>query len=156
MRLLVLYGPPAAGKLTVGKEVARLTGFKLFPNHLTFDLYEAVFEPGTDPFRTLVEETRLRVFEEACKQQIPGVIFTLMYVRGRDERFIGKMVEVVEKYGGEVLFVQIFCQDEELKKRVVTEERKKSCKMSSVRVLQMHLERYDLFSSIPDQKRLIW
>jgi replication-associated recombination protein RarA len=38
MKLILLYGPPAVGKLTIAKEIARLTGFKLFHAHLTSDL----------------------------------------------------------------------------------------------------------------------
>ena len=43
MKLILLYGPPAVGKLTIAKEIARLTGFKLFHAHLTSDLVEAIF-----------------------------------------------------------------------------------------------------------------
>ncbi len=35
MRLVFIYGPPGVGKLTVARELAALTGFKLFHNHLT-------------------------------------------------------------------------------------------------------------------------
>ncbi len=35
--LVYLYGPPAVGKLTVATELQRLTGFRLFHNHLTVD-----------------------------------------------------------------------------------------------------------------------
>jgi hypothetical protein len=35
MDLVFLYGPPAAGKFTVGRELAAITGFGLFHNHLT-------------------------------------------------------------------------------------------------------------------------
>ena len=38
MKLVILYGPPGVGKLTVGRELAARTGFKLFHNHLTVDL----------------------------------------------------------------------------------------------------------------------
>ena len=43
MRLVVLYGPPGVGKLTVGGELATLTGFRLFHNHLTVNLATAIF-----------------------------------------------------------------------------------------------------------------
>lgn len=34
MKLMFIYGPPAAGKLTVAKALCAHTGFKLFHNHL--------------------------------------------------------------------------------------------------------------------------
>jgi hypothetical protein len=47
MRLVVLYGPPGVGKLTVGTALSELTGFKLFLNHLTVNLVTSVFPPGS-------------------------------------------------------------------------------------------------------------
>jgi hypothetical protein len=35
--LVFLHGPPAAGKYTVGRELAALTGFELYHNHLVVD-----------------------------------------------------------------------------------------------------------------------
>ena len=46
MRLVVLYGPPGVGKLTVGTELSELTGFKLFHNHLTVNLVTSVIHSG--------------------------------------------------------------------------------------------------------------
>ena len=50
MRLVFLYGPPAVGKLTVAKALARLTGYKVFHNHLTIDLVASILDWGTGPF----------------------------------------------------------------------------------------------------------
>ena len=42
MKLVVIYGAPGVGKLTTAKALAELTGFRLFHNHLSFDLVSAV------------------------------------------------------------------------------------------------------------------
>lgn len=34
MRLLLLFGPQAVGKMTVGQALARITPLRLFHNHL--------------------------------------------------------------------------------------------------------------------------
>jgi broad-specificity NMP kinase len=47
MRLIFLYGLPGVGKLTVARELAEFTGFKVFHNHLTVDLVGSVFDFGT-------------------------------------------------------------------------------------------------------------
>jgi shikimate kinase len=154
MKLLFLYGPPASGKFTVAKEVARLTDFKLFHNHLTLDLYEAIFDYGTELFRKLVEDTRISVLEQAAIHHVSGVIFTLVYEKDQDESFIGRVVDAVERHGGEVLFVQLYCQPIELKRRVSDESRKAFRKMSSPEALQRNMERYDLFSPIPGHESL--
>lgn len=51
MRLVLIYGPPAAGKLTVAKGLAHLTGYKFFHNHLTVDVVLSVFERASKPSR---------------------------------------------------------------------------------------------------------
>ena len=50
MRLIFVYGMPASGKLTVARELAELTGYKLFHNHLVVDLLLSVFAFGSDGF----------------------------------------------------------------------------------------------------------
>jgi hypothetical protein len=38
MKLTFIYGLPATGKLTIAVELAAMTGYKLFHNHLVVDL----------------------------------------------------------------------------------------------------------------------
>lgn len=37
VQLVFLHGPPASGKFTIGRELAALTGFELFHNHVVVD-----------------------------------------------------------------------------------------------------------------------
>ena len=37
MMLVILFGPPAVGKMAVGIELERQTGFRLFHNHMSVD-----------------------------------------------------------------------------------------------------------------------
>jgi cytidylate kinase len=55
VELLFIYGPAAAGKLTIAREVAKLTNFRLFHNHLTVDAVMAVFDFGSESFIELRE-----------------------------------------------------------------------------------------------------
>ena len=61
MTLVVLFGPPAVGKMTVGLELQQLTGLRLFHNHMTVDLVLQFFPFGEPPFRRLVSEFRTRL-----------------------------------------------------------------------------------------------
>ena len=45
--LVVLFGPPAVGKMTVGRELERLTGLPLFHNHMTIELVVPFFDFDT-------------------------------------------------------------------------------------------------------------
>ncbi|MDE1924962.1 MAG: phosphotransferase [Patescibacteria group bacterium] len=131
MKLIVLYGPPAAGKYTIAKAVAEKTGYKLFHNHLTIDLLKSVFEFGTPDFFRLSQKMRLDIFEQAAKEGIPGVIFTFVYEKPSDDGFIKQLIECVEGNGGKVFFIQIYCEKEELLKRVKEESRKQFHKVKS-------------------------
>lgn len=46
MQLIFIYGPPAVGKLSVANALAKLTGYRVFHNHLTIDLVRSIFDWG--------------------------------------------------------------------------------------------------------------
>ena len=48
MKLVVIFGPPAVGKMTVGQELARRTGLRLLHNHMTIKL-ELTLRANTTP-----------------------------------------------------------------------------------------------------------
>jgi hypothetical protein len=50
MKLLFIYGHPAAGNPTIAREVAALTGGRLFHNHLTVNLTLSVYGFGAPGF----------------------------------------------------------------------------------------------------------
>jgi chloramphenicol 3-O-phosphotransferase len=138
MKLTLLYGPPAVGKLTIAKEIARLTGFKIFHAHLTVNLVEAIFPRGTPSRSKLIWDIRYAVFAEAAQAHIDGLIFTMVYGRDR-EQSIARCVEVIEPFGGEVCFVHVHCQTETLRQRVVREDRQQHGKITSVALLNAFL-----------------
>ena len=79
MKVIFLYGPPASGKLTIAKKLAKKTGISLFHNHLTFDLAEVLYEPFTKPFSDYCENIRLGVFGDS-KVAHRDLIFTFFYI----------------------------------------------------------------------------
>lgn len=153
MKLIFIYGPPAVGKLTVAKELAALTGYKVFHNHLSVDLAEAVFEFGTRPFGQLIDSIRMKVFELAAETDT-DLIFTMVYTGIREDLWIGDVLEVVEGAGGSVHFVGLSCPQETLEARVVLPDRKEYGKLSSVESLRTSLSRWDLFSTLPLREHL--
>jgi hypothetical protein len=135
MKLVFLYGPPAVGKLTVANELATLSRFKIFHNHLSVDLVESIFPRGTRPFAQLIWDIRLSTFAKAAEEDIDGLIFTMVYGRNR-EALMSRCVDVVEKAGGEVCFVHLTCSQATLERRVRNEDRKRHGKITSVDVLR--------------------
>jgi hypothetical protein len=85
MHLVLIIGAPAAGKMTVGAELAALTGYKLFHNHMTIEPFLDIFEWGSPSFDRLRSEVRRRVVEEAVAAELPGLIFTFVWALDADE-----------------------------------------------------------------------
>jgi len=132
VKLIFLHGLPGVGKLTVARELAKLTGFRLFHNHLAVDLVESVFEFGSPPFVELREKIWLDVFSAAVAADLNGLIFTFAYDRTVQGSFVGDTRKIVESAGGEVLFVELRCSAEELKRRIEHPSRQGFGKLSSV------------------------
>lgn len=78
MRMLLLTGPPAVGKMSAGRQIAAMSDFRLFHNHHTIEPLLEVFGYGTPPFRTLDREFRRRVIEEAAAAGL-DLIFTAVW-----------------------------------------------------------------------------
>jgi len=132
MRLIFIYGMPATGKLTVAEELAKLTGYKLFHNHLVVDLLLSTFEFGSAPFVTLREEIWLGVFREAARANVAGLIFTFNPEKTVRPEFVERAIETVDQAGGRVDFVELLCSIDELRRRMTSESRLKYRKLSSL------------------------
>ena len=150
MRLILLYGPPASGKLTIARELAKLTGYKVFHNHLTVDMADEVFAFGSRPWTEVVGRTRLLVADIAARERIPGLILTFVYGHPMDALHVKKLKRTVEKNGGKMHFVQLACVRGTLMKRVTNRSRGEFRKLRSQAKLRKLLSAWDLSIPIPD------
>jgi hypothetical protein len=131
MKLILISGLPGVGKLTVAKELSTLTGYKLFHNHLAVDLLLSVFPFGSPQFVNLRESIWLSVFDEASRAGLPGLIFTFAAENTVRQAFVTKMQETMHVYGGTIQFVELICDDEELRRRMDTPSRRQYTKLTS-------------------------
>ena len=136
MKLIFIYGLPATGKLTVAQELAAITGYKLFHNHLAVDLLLSVFEFGSKPFVDLREAIWLSVFEQAGRSNLPGLIFTFAPEPTVRPGFIDRVIDAVVGSGGEILFVELTCPVAELKKRIDSPSRRQFGKLTSLSLFE--------------------
>jgi len=108
VKLLLIIGPPAVGKMTVGREIVAHSGFRLFHNHHTIEPLVEIFGYGTPPFEVLNLEFRRRVIEEAAAHDL-DLIFT--FVWGLDDpadtSYVEQLVAPYEQPGAEVAVLEL-------------------------------------------------
>jgi len=109
MDLVIVLGPPAVGKMTVGMELERLTGLRLFHNHMTIDLVLRFFPFGTPAFQRLLSEFRTRIFEEVAASDLPGLIFTYVWALEDpgDRSHVDRLCEIFPARGARIHFAEL-------------------------------------------------
>lgn len=130
MKLIFIHGPAAVGKLTVGRSLQALTGFRLFHNHLVVDTLLAVFPFGSEPFVRLREQMWLSVFDAAARTDT-SLLFTFSPEATVAPGFIGETVQTVTGAGGSVHFAALTCPVSELEVRIENPSRAQFMKLRS-------------------------
>lgn len=108
MRFVLLFGPQAVGKMTVGHELAKRTGLKLFHNHMTLEMLSPIFDFGEETWR-LSDLFRMEIFESVAKSNLQGLIFTYVWAFNEPEDwdFVNKTCRIFESIGAEIYFVEL-------------------------------------------------
>ena len=122
MHFLFIYGAPASGKLTVGREVAERTGFALFHNHLVVDALLAVFPFGSPEFVTLRERFWIDTIQAAVRAGL-SLIFTFCPEPTVGPEFPERLKAAVQHAGGTVSFIRLDVSREEQERRLVAPSR---------------------------------
>ena len=125
MKLVVIFGPLAVGKMTVGQELAKRTGLKLFHNHMTIDLVANFFSYGTEEGRRLVHLFRREIFEAVAKSDLPGMIFTYVWAfdQPEDRVYLENMCAPFRERGAEITYVELAADYDVRHARNFTENR---------------------------------
>lgn len=106
MKLVFLIGDAAVGKMTVGQELMKITGLRLFHNHMTIEPVIEIF--GKYDGKTIF---RLRdvIFEEFAKSDCSGMIFTYMWAfdHKEDWDYVEHVKEIFAPYGTDFYYVEL-------------------------------------------------
>ncbi|QLI81484.1 shikimate kinase [Chitinibacter fontanus] len=108
--LVVIFGPGAVGKASVGQALAEKTGYRLFHNHLTTDPVAQLLGWDHPQFQELTWDLRLRLFRAALAEPLhPGVIFTFVWAFNvaEDGERIAELRELFLSHGRRVRFVEL-------------------------------------------------
>ena len=141
MKLVFLIGDAAVGKMTVGQELMKQTGLRLFHNHMTI-------EPVLDIFGAFRGDTILKlreiIFQDFAKTDNYGMIHTIMWAfdMPSDWEYIRHISDIFRQQGGEVYYVELVASQEIRLQRNETENRllhkpsKRDLEASRARVLR--------------------
>jgi len=154
MKLIIIYGPPAAGKLTVATEIARRTAFKVFHNHISIDCVAPVFDFGTPDFWEVVGDVRVAMISAAAREDI-SLIHTFCYEFLVDDEHFLKLIAAAEDNGGEVHLVLLHCDDDERRNRIGNESRVKIGKLTDPTSIGRPGKDINLTSPLPGRETLI-
>ena len=125
MYFLVLFGPPAVGKMTVGDEITKLTDIPVFHNHLSIEPVLRFFPFGSPPFTRLVGSFRHNLIEEVSRSDLPGLIFTFVWSLDspEDEKFLTDICMIFEGVGATISLIELKTDLEQRLFRNKTEKR---------------------------------
>ena len=149
MKLIMLHGPPAAGKLTIAKALSLRTGFKVFHNHLSIDCTRPVFTFGTPAFWRINVTIRREVITAATRNNI-DLVHTFCYAKGtEDDEFFGELITAAEDNGAAIHAVVLGCRDEVRKQRIADPSRIAMGKLSDPDSVDLWRDKADLLSAHP-------
>lgn len=125
MKLVFLIGNGAVGKMTVGQELMKLTGLRLFHNHMTIEPVIEVFGYYNG---SVVTKMREAIFEEFAKSDNYGMIFTFMWAFDQqdDWDYVNHVTDIFKEQGAEIYYVELVAPQEVRLKRNETENRLKN------------------------------
>lgn len=141
MKFVFLFGNAAVGKMTVGQELMKLTGLRLFHNHMTI-------EPVIDIFGyfdgNVTKQLREVIFREFAKSDHEGMIFTYLWAfdMQSDWDYIAHVADIFKEQGAEIYYVELVASQEIRLQRNETENRllhkpsKRDLEASRARVLR--------------------
>lgn len=106
MKLIILFGAGAVGKMTVGQELCNITPLRLFHNHMTI---EPVLEVFGEFHAQAIRRLRDVFFEEFAATDNYGLVFTFMWDFDDPEDWAGVagIADVFRHQGAEIYYVDL-------------------------------------------------
>ena len=111
--------------MTIGQELEKLSGYKLFHNHITIEMVAPYFSYSTTEGRKLVQELRSAFFDTFAASGEPGYIFTYVWAFGEagEREYIEGLADKFAEKNRAIFWVEIEASLDERLRRNRTENR---------------------------------
>ena len=111
MKLVFLIGDAAVGKMTVGQELMKQTGLRLFHNHM---MIEPVIEIFGSFNGYVTQQLREVIFHEFAKSDNKGLIFTYLWAfdMQSDWDYVAHVSDIFRQQGAEIYYVELIAPQE--------------------------------------------
>ncbi|MDE6655481.1 MAG: AAA family ATPase [Anaeroplasmataceae bacterium] len=141
MKLVLIFGDSAVGKMTVGQELCKITDLRLFHNHMSIEMVLEVFGSF---HQEAILKLRNAIFEEFAKTDNYGLVFTFMWDFNEQEDWdiVKGITDIFEQQNAEVYYVELDASLEVRLERNKTENRlknkasKRNIELSESRLMQ--------------------
>lgn len=150
--VVLIYGPPASGKLTVAKELSKITPYKIFHNHQVNDLLRLFMSSENKNFWTYVHRLRYEILSILLKENVSPIL-TMVYNSYYPENF-KEYCRIAKKNNAKIFFVQLRPSKKTLLQRVRGQSRKKYGKMKSVRKMEQGFKEFDTYGKFKHKNHL--
>ncbi len=146
MQVIMIFGPHAVGKMTVGQELEKMSGFKLFHNHVPIEMVLPYFGYSTRAGRQLVHKIREAFFRAFAESDEAGYILTCIWQfdAAGEQEYMDWVASIFEEHGAEVHWVELEANLEERLKRNKSANRlshkpsKRDLEVSEQRLIESH------------------
>lgn len=141
MKLIWIIGDAAVGKMTVGQELMKQTGLRLFHNHM---MIEPVIEIFGSFNGYVTQQLREVIFREFAKSENEGMIFTYLWAfdMPSDWDYVAHVTEIFRQQNAEIYYVELIAPQEirlqrnETPNRLAHKASKRDLEASRARVLR--------------------
>lgn len=117
----------------------------LFHNHLSRDLVKDIYGDKLEDNYELVDRIRFDVLDY-CSRNNTDLIFTYVYAGIDDDENVRRYKQTIEDNGGEVCFVEVTADKQDLLSRVGNESRRKYKKLTDVAIMDEITEDMSIYS----------
>jgi shikimate kinase len=127
LKAIIIIGPPAAGKYTIGKMLSKTCNYRFLHEHQVLDIASAFFEENPVGRTTYYFKLKIDIFSDFIKYNTTNysIVTTFVHLFDNDyyNNFMVSFLEIFQKSDYDVYIIELKASYEERVKRNTNEDR---------------------------------